>query len=66
MAAKANESAENIGARRLQTVLAALLEPYLFEVPDSYAEDRIDIDVDTVRERLHGILSDEDLRRYML
>ncbi len=66
VAAKANESAENIGARRLQTVLAALLEPYLFEVPDSYAEERIEIDVDLVRERLEGILSDEDLRRYML
>jgi ATP-dependent HslUV protease ATP-binding subunit HslU len=62
---KANESSENIGARRLQTVLAALLEPELFEIPER-ASAQLVIDADLVHERLDGLLRDEDVRRYIL
>jgi len=62
---RANESSENIGARRLQTVLAALLEPELFEIPDRMS-DRLTIDAPLVHERLDGLLRDEDVRRYIL
>jgi ATP-dependent HslUV protease ATP-binding subunit HslU len=56
---------ENIGARRLHTVMAALMEDVLFELPD-YPEKRIVFDAANVRERLVRIISDDDLRRYIL
>jgi ATP-dependent HslUV protease ATP-binding subunit HslU len=56
---------ENIGARRLHTVMAALMEDVLFELPD-YPEKRIEFNADNVRERLVKIISDDDLRRYIL
>ncbi|PYP61359.1 MAG: HslU--HslV peptidase ATPase subunit, partial [Gemmatimonadetes bacterium] len=65
VAGKANERMENIGARRLHTVLTALLEEVLFELPD-YPTKRIVFDAPQVRERLQKILEDEDLRRYIL
>ncbi|PYO42030.1 MAG: HslU--HslV peptidase ATPase subunit [Gemmatimonadetes bacterium] len=65
VAGKANERMENIGARRLHTVLTALLEDVLFELPD-YPTKRIVFDAPQVRERLQKILEDEDLRRYIL
>ena len=61
----ANDRMENIGARRLHTVMSALMEEVLFELPD-YPEKRIVFDGDTVRERLARIIGDEDLRRYIL
>jgi ATP-dependent HslUV protease ATP-binding subunit HslU len=61
----ANDRMENIGARRLHTVMAALMEEVLFELPD-YPEKRIVFDADDVRERLVKIISDDDLRRYIL
>ena len=61
----ANDRMENIGARRLHTVMAALMEDVLFELPD-YPEKRIVFNVDNVRERLVKIISDDDLRRYIL
>jgi ATP-dependent HslUV protease ATP-binding subunit HslU len=61
----ANDRMENIGARRLHTVMAALMEDVLFELPD-YPEKRIVFDADNVRERLIKIISDDDLRRYIL
>ena len=65
VAGKANERMENIGARRLHTVLTALLEEVLFELPD-YPTKKIVFDAPQVRERLQKILEDEDLRRYIL
>jgi ATP-dependent HslUV protease ATP-binding subunit HslU len=56
---------ENIGARRLHTVMSALMEEVLFELPD-YPEKRIAFDADGVRERLARIVNDDDLRRYIL
>jgi ATP-dependent HslUV protease ATP-binding subunit HslU len=64
-AATVNERMENIGARRLHTVLTTLLEDLLFDLPD-VAEKEIRIDADTVRNRLKEIVEDEDLRRYIL
>src|SRR5829696_389981 len=61
----ANDRMENIGARRLHTVMAALMEDVLFELPD-YPEKRIVFDAENVRERLVRIISDDDLRRYIL
>jgi len=65
IAAKVNERMENIGARRLHTVLTTLLEEVLFELPD-YPIKRIVFDAPAVRERLMKIVEDEDLRKYIL
>jgi ATP-dependent HslUV protease ATP-binding subunit HslU len=65
VAADVNERMENIGARRLHTVLTTLLEDLLFDLPDVEAE-RLTIDAATVRERLKAIVEDDDLRRYIL
>src|SRR5229473_86818 len=65
IAAKANERMENIGARRLHTVMTTLLEDVLFDLPD-LPEKRIRFDAERVRERLGKIVDDEDLRRYIL
>jgi len=65
IAAKVNERMENIGARRLHTVLTTLLEDVLFELPD-YPTKQIVFNAEAVRERLSKIVDDEDLRRYIL
>ncbi|HXG98047.1 MAG TPA: ATP-dependent protease ATPase subunit HslU [Gemmatimonadales bacterium] len=65
IAAKVNERMENIGARRLHTVLTTLLEDVLFELPD-YPTKHIVFDGPAVRERLLRIVEDEDLRKYIL
>ena len=65
IAAKVNERMENIGARRLHTVLTTLLEEVLFELPD-YPTKKIVFNADAVRERLSKIVDDEDLRRFIL
>jgi ATP-dependent HslUV protease ATP-binding subunit HslU len=65
IAAKANERMENIGARRLHTVMTTLLEDVLFDLPE-LTEKRIQFDADKVRARLGKIVDDEDLRRYIL
>jgi len=65
IAAKVNERMENIGARRLHTVLTTLLEDVLFELPD-YPTKQIVFDAAAVRDRLARIADDEDLRKYIL
>ena len=65
IAAMVNERMENIGARRLHTVMTTLLEDVLFELPDR-GKDAISVDSTVVRERLKAIVEDEDLRRYIL
>jgi ATP-dependent HslUV protease ATP-binding subunit HslU len=65
IAAKVNERMENIGARRLHTVLTTLLEEVLFELPD-YPTKHIVFNAEAVRDRLSKIVDDEDLRRYIL
>ena len=65
IAALVNERMENIGARRLHTVMTTLLEDHLFGLPDP-AVATITIDAAAVRERLKAIVEDEDLRKYIL
>ncbi len=65
IAFEVNERTENIGARRLHTVMTALLEDILFDVPDART-GKIEITAELVRERLRGIVEDEDLSRYIL
>jgi ATP-dependent HslUV protease ATP-binding subunit HslU len=60
-----NERLENIGARRLHTVLTTLLEDTLFDLPN-VPDKAIEFDGAKVRARLEKIVDDEDLRRYIL
>jgi ATP-dependent HslUV protease ATP-binding subunit HslU len=62
---RVNEISENIGARRLQTVMNALLEYYLFEMPDLDTK-KIFIEEEDVKKELEDIVSDENLSRYIL
>jgi len=64
-AAMVNDRTENIGARRLHTILEKLLEDLSFDAPER-RERRIEIDADYVRNRLAEIVRDEDLSRYIL
>ncbi|MFA6344898.1 MAG: ATP-dependent protease ATPase subunit HslU [Syntrophales bacterium] len=60
-----NERTENIGARRLYTIMETLLDEVSFDAPDM-EEKQVVIDADYVRERLDDIVEDEDLSRYIL
>ncbi len=60
-----NERTENIGARRLHTVMTTLLEDLLFDLPD-VPDKKITFDGSQVRDRLMRIVEDEDLRKYIL
>jgi ATP-dependent HslUV protease ATP-binding subunit HslU len=64
-AALVNERTENIGARRLHTVMERLLDEISFEGPE-LAEQSITIDADYVRRMLADIVKNEDLSRYIL
>ncbi|HEX9129025.1 MAG TPA: ATP-dependent protease ATPase subunit HslU [Gemmatimonadaceae bacterium] len=65
IAAHVNDRMENIGARRLHTVMTTLLEEVLFGLPESGAKT-VRVDQELVRSRLKTIADDEDLRRYIL
>ncbi len=65
VAFKVNESTENIGARRLQTVMERLLESISFEAADKNGEKYV-IDADYVDKNLKDLASNEDLSRYIL
>ena len=65
VASHANDRSENIGARRLQTVMATLLESVLFDLPES-GDVAVSYGADDVKARLDNILADEDLTRYIL
>jgi ATP-dependent HslUV protease ATP-binding subunit HslU len=65
IAAQVNESVENIGARRLQTVMEKLIEDLSFEAEDRKGET-VTIDADYVRERLADLAQDADLSKYVL
>jgi len=64
-ASEVNEKAENIGARRLHTIMTTLLEDILFELPEKQME-KIEITQGTVTDRLKEIVEDDDLSRYIL
>jgi ATP-dependent HslUV protease ATP-binding subunit HslU len=65
IAAQVNESAENIGARRLHTIMEKLLEDISFDGPD-LKKKNIKIDATYVRKQLSEIVKDQDLSRYIL
>ena len=65
IAAQVNESIENIGARRLQTVMEKLFEDLSFEAEDRKGET-VNIDAAYVRERLTELAGDSDLSKYIL
>ncbi len=65
IAARVNEKTENIGARRLHTVLEKLLEDVSFEAPEK-KNGKLVIDREYVRHKLNEIVKDEDLSRYIL
>jgi len=65
IAEEVNNATENIGARRLHTIMECLLEDILFEAPDM-AEKKIVIDQTYVNQKLKDIKDDEDLSRYIL
>ncbi len=64
-AAQANEKMEDIGARRLHTIMNPLLEEYLFEMPTAKIK-KIVITEEKVNEKLTKIIQDEDLSKYIL
>ena len=65
IAEEINQRTENIGARRLHTVMEKLLEDISFEAPEM-AGAKVVIDAEYVRKKLSPILKDEDLSRYIL
>jgi ATP-dependent HslUV protease ATP-binding subunit HslU len=65
LAEEVNDRAENIGARRLHTIMEKLLEEISFEAPDMEGVT-VPITPDMVRERLQDIVKSEDLSRYIL
>jgi ATP-dependent HslUV protease ATP-binding subunit HslU len=66
IATQVNEQVENIGARRLHTILTTLLEELLFDAPDEISDEKITIDETMVIQKLSGIVTDRDLSRYIL
>ena len=65
MAEEVNANTENIGARRLHTLMEKLLEDILFEAPDMQGGEMV-IDKEYVNAKLHDIKENEDLSRYIL
>ena len=65
VASQINEKTENIGARRLQTIMERLLDDISFVAPEMQGQE-VSIDAVYVKERLDPILEDEDLSRYIL
>ncbi len=66
IAAEVNARVENIGARRLHTILSSLLDELLFAVPDDISSGEITIDKDYVNKQLDDIVKDKDLSQYIL
>ena len=65
LAAEVNSKTENIGARRLHTMMEKLLEDILFDAPEK-APKKLKLDAKQVRERLAELVKDVDLSRYIL
>ncbi len=65
-AARVNESVENIGARRLHTIMTNLLEELMFNIPDKHTDGNVVIDEAVVRGKMDRLVSDRDLSSYIL
>jgi len=61
-----NAEIENIGARRLHTVMSKLLNEFLFDVPDKISSGEIKISQTMVKEKLAGLIKNKDLSEYIL
>lgn len=61
-----NEQVENIGARRLHTILTTLLEDILFDVPDKMPKSTVSVSARLVKNKLDKIVKDRDLSKYIL
>ena len=66
IAAKVNESVENIGARRLHTILTNLLEELMFGIPEQISDEKVVIDAADVMSKLGQVAADRDLSQYIL
>lgn len=66
IAALVNQQVENIGARRLQTILSSLLEELLFKIPDEINQGSVEIDKNLVVEQLSELVKDKDLSHFIL
>jgi ATP-dependent HslUV protease ATP-binding subunit HslU len=66
IATQVNENVENIGARRLHTILTILLDEILFDVPDKIPTETIKITAEFVKEKLDRIVKDRDLSKFIL
>ncbi len=66
IAFQVNEQVENIGARRLHTILSTLLDDILFSVPDKMKAEKVNIGADTVKAKLEKIVTNRDLSKYIL
>ncbi len=66
IATEVNEQVENIGARRLHTILTTLLEDILFDVPDKLPSGNVEINAGTVKNKLDAIVRNRDLSKFIL
>ncbi len=61
-----NQEMENIGARRLHTIMEKILEDLSFELPNEVDSNDLTVDRDYVQSKLHKVVKDKDLSRYIL
>ena len=66
IATEVNEQVENIGARRLHTILTTLLEDILFDVPDKLPDETVKITAEFVKGKLDSIVKNRDLSKFIL
>ena len=66
IATEVNEQVENIGARRLHTILTTLLDDILFDVPDKIPSEKVKITAEVVKQKLDSIVKDRDLSKFIL
>ena len=66
IASEVNDQVENIGARRLHTILTTLLDEILFDVPDKIPAEKVKISAKTVKQKLDTIVKNRDLSKFIL
>jgi ATP-dependent HslUV protease ATP-binding subunit HslU len=66
IATEVNEQVENIGARRLHTILTTLLDEILFDVPDKLPKEKVQVTAEFVIEKLDKIVKNRDLSKFIL
>ncbi len=61
-----NQEMENIGARRLHTIMEKVLEDLSFDLPDDVVSKEVTVDQEYVQSKLHKVVKDKDLSKYIL